>query len=133
MNRARYEPTCGLRHGNRLGYWLGGRPSAAVPRGSARNRADSARFRADPANFRQNYFLADSAKRPANVRRSPPDSARSPPRTGGRVHSRNVRRQKLTLRHCSSRKIFRTERPSAADDSAADASAADESCPRIRK
>ena len=70
-----------------MGYWLGGRPSAAVPHESARNRADSARFRADPANFRQNYFLADSAERPANVRRTPPDSARI------RADPRGVRRE----------------------------------------
>ena len=36
----------------------------------------SPRFRADPANLRQNNFPADSAERPANVRRTPPDSAR---------------------------------------------------------
>ena len=29
------------------GYWLGGRPSAAVPPESARKRAESARIRAD--------------------------------------------------------------------------------------
>ena len=84
---------------NKLGYWLGGRPSTAVPR-------ESARFRADPANFRQNYFLADSAR----IR-----AARSPRRTGGRVHSKNVRQQKLILHHCSSRKNFRSGRPSAAE------------------
>ena len=58
------------------GYWLGGRPSAAVPPESARKRADSARFRADPPDVRQKYFSADSAERPANVRRTPADSAR---------------------------------------------------------
>ena len=69
------------------GYWLGGRPSAAVPRESARKRADSARFRADPANFRQKYFPAESAERPSNVRRTPPDSARK------RANPRGVRRE----------------------------------------
>ena len=59
-----------------FGYWLGGRPSAAVPPESARKRADSARFRADPPDVRQKYFSADSAERPANVRRTPADSAR---------------------------------------------------------
>ena len=42
-------------------------------------------------------------------------SARSPPRTGGRVHSKNVRRQKLILHLCSSRKNVRGGRPSAAE------------------
>ena len=60
----------------RLGYWLGGRTSAADSRESARIRADSARFRADPPDVRQKYFSADSAERPANVRRTPADSAR---------------------------------------------------------
>ena len=41
-------------------------------------------------------------------------SARSPPRTGGRVHSKNVQ-QKLILYLCSSRKNFRGGRPSAAE------------------
>ena len=58
------------------GYWLGGRTSAADSRESARIRADSARFRADPPDVRQKYFSADSAERPANVRRKPADSAR---------------------------------------------------------
>ena len=101
-----------------FGYWLGGRPSAAVLRESARNRADSARFRADPANFHQNNFLADSAERPANsagLRAKTGGSARSSLQTGGRVHSKNVRRQKLIFHHCSSRKNFGNGRPSAAE------------------
>ena len=48
----------------------------ANPHGNARKRADSPRFRADPAKFCQNNFPADSAERPANVRQTPPDSAR---------------------------------------------------------
>ena len=59
-----------------LGYWLGGRTSAADSRESARIRADSARFRADPPDVRQKYFSAESAERPANVRRTPAESAR---------------------------------------------------------
>ena len=45
------------------------------------------RFRANPPNFRQKYFPADSAERPANVRRTPPDSARK------RANPRGVRRE----------------------------------------
>ena len=48
-------------------------------RGFARIRADwfrADRFRADPPDVRQKYFSADSAERPANVRRTPADSAR---------------------------------------------------------
>ena len=78
---------CRMASDSYVGYWLGGRPSAAVPRESARKRADSARFRAVPANFRQNYFPADSAERPANVRRTPADSARI------RADPRGVRRE----------------------------------------
>ena len=80
-----------------------------------RFRAETRGLRPDPANFRQNYFSADSAERPANVRRTPGGSARTPPRTGGRVHSKNVRRQKLILHLCSLRKNFRGGRPSAAE------------------
>ena len=83
-----------------------------------RIRADSARFRADPANFRQKYFPADSAERPADsggVRADTGGSARAPRRTGGRVHSKNVRRQKPPLHHGSPRKNFRRGRPSAAE------------------
>ena len=54
-----------------FGYWLGGRPSAADLCESARIHADSARFRGDPPDVRQKYFLADSAERPANFRRTP--------------------------------------------------------------
>ena len=57
-----------------VGYWLGGRTSAADSRESARIRADSARFRADPPDVRQKYFSADSAERPANVRRTPAEN-----------------------------------------------------------
>ena len=39
------------------------------------NPRKSARFRADPANFRQKYFPADSAERPANVRRTLAEAA----------------------------------------------------------
>ena len=60
----------------RLGYMLGGRPSAEDTRKSARIREDSARFRADPPNFRQKKFPANSAERRQNVRRTPPNSAR---------------------------------------------------------
>ena len=100
------------------GYWLGGRPSAAVPRESARIRADSARFRADPPDVRQKYFSADSAERPADsggVRADTSGSARTPRRTGGRVHSKNVRRQKPPLHQGSPRKNLRCGRPSAAE------------------
>ena len=72
---------------SRIGYWLGGRNSAADSRESARKRADSARFRADPPDVRQKYFSADSAERPANVRRTPADSARI------RADPRGVRRE----------------------------------------
>ena len=41
--------------------------------------------------------------------------ARTPRRTGGRVHSINVRRQKPPLHHGSTRKNFRRGRPSAAE------------------
>ena len=99
------------------GYWLGGRPSAAVPRESARTRADSARFGADPANFRQNYFPADSAERPANVRRTPADSARI------RADPRGVRRElaeEFTRKMSANKNLYYTSAPrgraSAADD-----------------
>ena len=69
------------------GYWLGGRTSAADSPESVRIRADSARFRADPPDVRQKYFSADSAERPANVRRKPADSARI------RADPRGVRRE----------------------------------------
>ena len=49
---------------------------ARTPPGSARIRRTSARFRADPPDVRQKYFSADSAERPANVRRTPADSGR---------------------------------------------------------
>ena len=76
------------------------------------------RFRANPrGNARtppgSTWIRRTSAK--MIFRRTLPDSARSPPRTGGRVHSKNVRRQKLIFHHCSSRKNFRTGRPSAAE------------------
>ena len=99
------------------GNWLGGRPSAAVPRESARKRADSARFRADPANFRQNYFPADSAERPANVRRTPADSARI------RADPRGVRcelAEEFTRKMSADKNLSYTSTPrgrtSAADD-----------------
>ena len=99
------------------GYWLGGRPSAAVPRESARKRADSARFRADPANFRQTYFSAYSAERPANVRRTLADSARI------RADPRGVRRElaeEFTRKMSADKNLSYTSAPrgrtSAADD-----------------
>ena len=61
------------------GYWLGGRPSAAVPPESARKRADSARFRADPPDVRQTFgrnrrtprgYGRIRAESPANWRKS---------------------------------------------------------------
>ena len=52
------------------GYWLCGRPSAAVPGESAWKRGDSAQFCTDPANFRQNNFPTDSGGRSPDVRRT---------------------------------------------------------------
>ena len=94
--------------------------NARIPPGSARIRRTSAKniFPRTPSNVRRTF---------GGLRTETDESTRSPPRTGGRVHSKNVRRQKLILRHRSWRNIFRTERPSAADDSAADVSAADDS------
>ena len=100
-----------------LGYWLGGRPSAAVPPESARKRADSARFRADPPDVRQKYFSADSAERPPNVRRTPADSARI------RADPRGVRRElaeEFTQKMSADKNLSYTSAPrgrtSAADD-----------------
>ena len=99
------------------GYWLGGRPSAAVPPESARKRADSARFRADPPDVRQKYFSADSAERPANVRRTLADSARI------RADPRGVRRElaeEFTRKMSADKNLSYTSAPrgrtSAADD-----------------
>ena len=83
-----------------------------------RFRAESARFCVDPADFSKIIFRRTSGERSADsagLRADTGGSARSPPRTGGRVHSKNVRRQKLILNHCSSRKNFRTGRLSAAE------------------
>ena len=106
-------------------------------RGSARIRAETRGFRPVPrgsAELPPKIFSrglrrtsGERSADSAGLRAETGESARSPPRTGGRVHSKNVRRQKLILRHRSWRKIFRTGRPSAADDSAADVSAADDS------
>ena len=109
----------------KFGYWLGGRPSAAVPPESARTvppesarkRADSARFRADPPDVRQKYFSADSAERPANVRRTPADSARI------RADPRGVRgelAEEFTQKMSADKNLSKTSAPrgktSAADD-----------------
>ena len=85
---------------------------------SARIRAETRGLRPDPPDVRQKYFSADSAERPADtggLRADTGGSARTPLRTGGRVHSKNVRRQKLILHLCSSRKNFRGGRPFAAE------------------
>ena len=74
------------------------------PRGNARTPPGSARIRRTSA---KNIFR----RTPPNVRRTSGGHWRSPPRTGGRVHSKNVRRQKLILHLCSSRKNFRGGRP----------------------
>ena len=75
--------------------------SAADPRGFARIRAESARIRQSPRTVRQEFFFADSGglRRtsggcPADFggfRRTPLESARSPPRTGGLVRQKKVR------------------------------------------
>ena len=84
------------------------RGNARTPPGSARIRRTSAKiiFRRTPPNVRRTF---------GGLRADTGGSARSPPRTGGRVHSKNVLRQKLILHLCSSRKNFRGGRPSAAE------------------
>ena len=87
-----------------MGYWLGGRPSAAVPRESARKRADSARFRADPANFRQKYF----PRTPPNVRRTF-GGLRRTPRGNGRIRAESAANwRKSSLEKCSPTKTYLT-------------------------
>ena len=93
-------------------------------RGSARIRAETRGLRPVPrgsAGRPPKIFFGGlrrtSGERSADtgeLRADTGGSARSPPRTGGRVHSKNVRRQKLILHLCSSRKNFRGGRPSAA-------------------
>ena len=84
-----------------MGSIAGGLVSAADSRGSARIRAESARIRRSPRTVRQKFFFADSGglRRtsggcPADsggFRRTPLESARSPPRTGGLVRQNKVR------------------------------------------
>ena len=68
-------------------------------------------FRQTPPNVRRTFGGL------AGLRTETGGSARCPPRTGGRVHSKNVHPQKLIVifHHCSLRKNFCNGRPSAAE------------------
>ena len=94
-------------------------------RGSARIRAETRGLRPVPRGSGElppklfsGGLRRTSGERSADtggLRADTGGSARTLPRTGGRVHSKNVRRQKLILHLCSSRKSFRGGRPSAAE------------------
>ena len=82
--------------------------SVQSPPGSVRIRRTSAKnvFQRTPPNVRRTF---------GGVHADTGGFARTPRRTGGRVHSKNVLRQKPPLHHGSPRKNFRRGRPFAAE------------------